>query len=260
MSSRWDQLLEQIIGPEPGPAIAIPPGHAPYVGQEAQDTEGTQSFTVPNGTPLDQRTSFVVGSCIVDNNTSAWINIPDATKDGTGRFVGPGQGASFPILGHISRARVNWLAPPGKVQPAIVATEQAQVIFLAAAVPPGFGFAAPVPSLRWNIFAAPATGSQASAVRAATPGVTHIADSAIWSCAAPAAPGAAVESSFSILDGASTLHTGVVSLQNIAGDREKIPIGPGLNQRGTPGNSMTVQWAGGMTGTDQRVSLSGYDQ
>lgn len=142
--SRLDELIEGVFGPSPQAPVAAPAGHGLFVGNEYRDTEGTQSFTVASGKELDVPLGFVCGSVIIDNNTSAYINIPDATKDGTGRFIGPGQGGAFPILGHISRARIKWVAPGGRTQPAFVAGEQAVVVFAAAGVPPGFGFASPV--------------------------------------------------------------------------------------------------------------------
>lgn len=143
MGISLEKLLRQ-LGINPGDiAVDVPVGSVPFYGHPIGDTEGSQSFSVANGTNLDQRTSFVVGSVIVDNSTSSYLNVPDATKDGVGRWVPPGTGAAMPILGHISRARINWTAPPSKNQIAPVAGESAQVIFLATAIPPGFGIAAP---------------------------------------------------------------------------------------------------------------------
>lgn len=140
-----DDILQN-LGLEPGPVdIVLPAGTSGFAPVASPDTEGTSSFSVAAGTQLDTRLSFAAGSVVIDNNTSAYINVPDATKDGTGRWVPPGFPAAMPILGHISRARINWTAPPGKVQPAFIAGESAQVTFFAAAVPPGFGVAAPAP-------------------------------------------------------------------------------------------------------------------
>jgi len=140
----FDDVLQK-LGLEAGVPDAVAPAGTNLFGPEPAPDEPTDSasFSVVNGVSLDVRLGFVVGSVIIDNNTSAFMNAPDATKDGTGRWVGPGQPGAFPILGHISRARINWSAPPGKSQPAPVPTEAAQVTFFAAAVPPGFGSAAP---------------------------------------------------------------------------------------------------------------------
>lgn len=262
--SRIDDLLLELGLIRASPGISVPAGHDAFFGHESGDTEGSQSFSVSNGLPLDQRTSFVVGSVIVDNNTSAWINIPDATKDGTGRFVGPGQGASFPILGHISRARINWIAPPGKIQPIPIAGEQAQVIFLASAVPPGFGFAAPVPTLRWNVNAFPGVGAQASATRAAAPGITHIGDSLLMRYVNTNAAIATVISG-SVIDGPSGgtafLLITEFAIEAETGDRDFIALGPGLNYKGTPGNPMTIEFGGGGgNNTQEVVSMAGLDQ
>jgi hypothetical protein len=145
--------VRQALGLERVPAILVPDGTQPFYGAPGEDSEGSQSFTVPNGVALDGRVSFPVGSCIVDNNTSAYANIPDATKDGTGRWVPPGTGAAIPILGNISRARINWSAPPGRTQPTAVATEVLQAVFLAAKSPPGFGISTPTATSKATAFA-----------------------------------------------------------------------------------------------------------
>lgn len=138
-----DDVLREFGLAPPAPTVDVPTGQRLYAPQSEPDVGATQSFAVISGTPLDQRLGFQVGSVVVDNNTSTYLNIPDATKDGTGRYVPPGSGAAMPILGHISRARINWTAPPGKNQPSFVAGESAQVIFFASPMPPGLGLASP---------------------------------------------------------------------------------------------------------------------
>lgn len=149
-------------------------------------------------------------------------------------------------------------APPTSAALAQVTAYKAEVGFVAAFAPGAQSPSATI--IRWNILSAPSTGVQASAVKAAAAGVTHVADTAIWSAAASAAPGAAAESSYSILDGATTLSTGVTALQNIAGISFALAVGPGLLLRGTPNTGMTINFAAGMAGIDERVSLAGYDQ
>lgn len=258
-----EKLLRH-LGINPGDvAIDVPSGTTPFYGVPGQDTEGSQSFAVTNGANLDQRTSFVVGSVIVDNNTSAWISIPDATKDGTGRYVGPGLGGAFPILGHISRARVNWSAPPGKQQPAAIATEQAQVIFLASPVPPGFGFAAPIQPQRWNLLSGPGLGVQASATKAAAAGVTHIADFLAVNAFTGGSAGGGVQA-VALRDGVSGTGAALIQVEAISPAAtnaiDRFAYGPLLGYRGTPGNAMTLEFIAGMANTFEVVALVGYDQ
>jgi hypothetical protein len=260
---RLDDLITQVIGPAPVADVAVPAGHHLFQPEHTVDTEGSQSFSVVSGTALDQRLSFEAGSVVVDNNTSVFINVPDATKDGTGRFIPPGVGWSGPILGHISRARINWAAPPGKAQPPVIAGEQAQVIFFAAKVPPGFGFAAPIPTVRWNINNLPADGVQATVTKAAAPGVTHIGDSAWLHWVNDSAAAAGVLASAKIIDGVSGSTAYLMQILFClggTGTSEGPPLGPGLNYRGTPGNAMTAEFSAGVALTRQSVSLSGYDQ
>jgi hypothetical protein len=148
-----DDIL-QGLGLEPGPPqVAAPPDRRLYAPpHEADDPANSQSFSVFNGVDLDAPLGFVAGSVAVDNNTSAYMNILDASKDGTGRWVPPGQGAAMPLLGHISRARIKWTAPPGRAQSAPIATEKAQVTFFASPIPLGFGISSPAAISRQNAF------------------------------------------------------------------------------------------------------------
>jgi hypothetical protein len=151
--SRLDDVLESAFGPSPHAEVALPPGHQPYApAVEPDEPTNSASFSVANGTLLDQRLGFRAGSCVIDNNTSSYLNVPDASRDGTGRWIPPGTGAAIPILGHISRARITWSAPPGKSQPPAVATEFAQVTFFAAPTPPGFGISSPSLTTRGTAF------------------------------------------------------------------------------------------------------------
>lgn len=136
-----DDLLVS-VGLKPGALdhVHLPSGQTLFGPPGVQDDPtNSQSFTLASGSRLDVPLGFRVGSVVIDNSTSAFMNLPDATKDGTGRWVSPGRGGSMAILGHVSRARVNWSAPQGKTQPPLVAGEFATVIFFAAATPPGLG-------------------------------------------------------------------------------------------------------------------------
>jgi hypothetical protein len=129
------------------------------------------------------------------------------------------------------------------------------------AVPPAFSpgvSSAGATLVRWNISLAAPTGSQAIAVRAASPGVTHIADSAWFSLSQAAAAASAPQAS--ILDGGNVLATGILAVMGTLGDHQSQALGPGLNYRGTPGNSMTILFNAGNAGVNESVSLSGFDQ
>lgn len=142
-----DNVLEG-LGLKNQPRIAIPAGSSLYdPPHQEDDPSNSQSFSLASGTPLDAPLGFVAGSVMVDNNSSAYLNIVDATGNGTGRWVPPGKPAAFPILGHISRARVLWTAPPGKLQPAFVPGEEAQLTFMASPLPLGSGIAQDVPPI-----------------------------------------------------------------------------------------------------------------
>jgi hypothetical protein len=101
----------------------------------------TKAYNVFNGVPLNESLpgAFWARSVIIDNRTSAYLKIPSA-----GRWVDPGLGAAFAIPA-TQVATVEWTAPPGKVQPAPVATEAAQVSFFSDAIPPGFGITSTQP-------------------------------------------------------------------------------------------------------------------
>jgi len=260
---RWDDLLEQALGPTPRAGVALPPGHEPFVGHEVADTEGTQSFTLAAGTSLDIRTSFIIGSVIVDNNTSQWINIPDATKDGTGRFVPPGGGGAIPILGHISRARANFAAPGGRTQPAVVAGQSATLIFLAAAIPPGFGIAVPTPPPRWALIGVPAVGTGASVTKAAATGVVHVADAFAGTMFANAVLAAVFAASVTVRDGpvgtGASLFGSLLCLAGPAGGVDHSPPVSSLGIPGTSGNAMSCDFSAVVVNSGEEVSLVGYD-
>lgn len=141
-----DDFLQRVGLERPVP-VAVPDGLQAFGPPIVGDDDGTESFSIslPAGTNLDERLGFHVGSVVVDNNASAFLNVLDATKDGTGRWVGPGQPGQMPLVNGISRARIAWTAPPGKVQPAFVAGEAAQITFFGSKVPPGIGQAVPQP-------------------------------------------------------------------------------------------------------------------
>lgn len=138
----FDDFLEKVGLERPVP-LAVPAGLTPFAPAHAADPDNVQSFTVKSGTDLDVPLAFEAGSVVVDNSTSAYMNVVDATTDGGGRFLSPGAGGNMKILGRRNRARITWQAPPTKTQPLFVPGEQAIVTFYAAAAPPDLGIAVP---------------------------------------------------------------------------------------------------------------------
>lgn len=227
------------------------------------DPSNVAYFNQANGTNLSKDLAFIGGSVVVDNNTSAYLHFPDAGDGSTGRYVGPGLPAALPLLNPKRIATVRWEAPPGKVQPAAIATEKAQIVFFRAPVPPVNGIPTPViPPLRWNINSNPAVGVLASATKAAAAGVTHIGDSFI--AALIQGTGVAGNDHFSIIDGVSGgtayLLRSVIGIPATAGSGIVSQMGPGLAYRGTPGNAMTMEFDVLFAAASESVSLAGYDQ
>lgn len=131
-----------------------------------------------------------------------------------------------------------------------------------------FSFAAGTPSIaatisRWQLNASPGIGSQASATRAAAPGVTHIGDSWIVRMLQSAAA-TTLSGGVGIIDGPSggspfLLFT-VLGGTATTGSADAERLGPGLTLRGTPGRAMTIEFSAGIAGFAQSVSMTGYDQ
>jgi hypothetical protein len=106
-----------------------------------------------------------------------------------------------------------------------------------------------------NGFSAPAQGSQASVVLAATPGKTYTAawiDASFTQGAA-----AATEDALELLDGATEIHRHNLAVPGVAGNMATYPSSP-IARRGTTGNSMTLKFSGGDAGITQRVTLGAY--
>jgi hypothetical protein len=105
-----------------------------------QDDPATfRGFSVVNGTPLNSPLDFHPAAAVVDNNTSAYLALPDAVDGVNARWVAPGQPAIIPLLNRNNVARVQWTAPPNKTQPTAVVTERATVIFYRNPNPFGLG-------------------------------------------------------------------------------------------------------------------------
>lgn len=230
--------------------------------ERAHHYDETNSYYVSlaNGTKLNQDLGFEARSVVVDNHTSAYLQFPDAGDGVLGRFVPPGQPAVIPLLRPNRIGRVIWAAPPGKTEPVAITTEQAQLVFFATATPVGQALASQSPILRWNVNAAPATGSQATVAFAASPGVTHIGDSCAGTLVSAGTSGTGGVS-FRVKDGPNVITTLTYAIQSVAGALTQAgPFGPGLNLRGGLGNAMTVEFGSGLTNVAQSVNLNGFDQ
>lgn len=94
------------------------------------------------------------------------------------------------------------------------------------------------------------------------PGVTHVADLAVFSLV----QNGAVSGVFGVVirDGATGVGTiifkALVGVSGTAGDHQAIVVGPGLNIRGTAGNAMTIEFQSGAANVFEAVSLGGFDQ
>lgn len=89
----------------------------------------SDSFDVPNGTPLDEQLGYIALSVVVDNFTSSWCYVPAAQ-----RYVPPGGGGGFSLEG-TQNAKLVWNAPPGKVQVPPIPTEVATVTYSESEIP-----------------------------------------------------------------------------------------------------------------------------
>ena len=239
--------------------VLTPADQQPYYGRPYQAGEDTQSFYVVNGVNLTEQLSFVPRSVIVDNNTSAWLLVPDATTDGLGRFVGPGQPAAFPLFGTTHRAQIVWQAPANRSQPPAIAAERAVITFSASPVPLGFGQAVAATQNRWGLFNSAAQGVKASATRAGSPGVTHVLDAVVMSYVQEATT-VGVKSGGIIDDvsGGSIAMGKLFDTDGVAGHVNEWIESP-LGFRGTAGNAMTIEFSSGQAGYQQSVSGLGYD-
>lgn len=150
--------------------------------------------------------------------------------------------------------------PPG-AQVAPVSSKVAQLVAYDGDQVFNPGISSPTAgSQRWNINNAPTTGAAASVTRAASSGVTHVADMFDFMATQTAAT-AATGLNPQLVDGASTLmFNGLMGLPVTVGLMAQIDKGPGANLRGGPGNGLTIRFLAGATGINEAVNLSGYDQ
>lgn len=108
----------------------------------------------------------------------------------------------------------------------------------------------------WNATSAPASGTQASAVQAAAPGLRHICTGVTFSWSASVAPAATVLT-LTILDGATVVWTATIFIPAAVGGGSLVV--PSLNLQGTTNQSMTAQFSAGLTSLNESVSVQGYD-
>jgi hypothetical protein len=117
------------------------------------------------------------------------------------------------------------------------------------------------PIINWSVVAAPASGSQAVATRAAAVALRHIVNCVSFSAAASAAV-TATPASVSLLDGAATIWSATITFPVAvgAGVVELPPVSVcGLNIFGSINTAMTLQFSGGITGVLESATLNGYD-
>jgi len=102
---------------------------------------------------------------------------------------------------------------------------------------------------------APATGSQAAVVLAASPGKTYTCHTLIGTLLQTTAVAPLV--TLQIQDGAGTVMAVNVGTQAVIGASAIIPL-VGIVKAGTKGNSMTGQFSGGSSGTDESIYIGAY--
>lgn len=108
----------------------------------------------------------------------------------------------------------------------------------------------------WNVTSAPAAGTQAQAVKAATPSLRHICTGVTFSWSASVAPAATVLS-LTILDGATVIWTATIFIPAAVGGGSMVI--PALNLQGSTNQSMTAQFSSGLASLNESVSMQGYD-
>lgn len=109
----------------------------------------------------------------------------------------------------------------------------------------------------WTGVHQPGVGVQASFVKGAVAGVTHVCTGWAWSCGAIAAPVATLMV-VQILDGATVIWSEIVAIPAAVCSFARGE--GGFNLQGTPGNSMTIQFTALLANLSESVSMEGYDQ
>lgn len=200
---------------------------------------------------------FNAAMAAVSNPGSTWVWFPQVNgwvaPFTFGALVALGIGRTTPILVRSDQA------PPGFN----LDTSNLQTItvyFVEDYLGASPGFQAPgTGATRWNVNAAPATGSQASVAKAASPGVIHVGDAFAGTMVQGGTTTSGV--AFKVLDGAATQFTLTYAVEAVTGHTIQVgPFGPGMGIRGTSGNSMTVQFTAGVANVAETVNLNGYDQ
>jgi len=121
----------------------------------------------------------------------------------------------------------------------------------------GNGAEVNIPPGMWAINSQPATGAQASAVRAAGSGTTrHVAWEGLLSFLDATAGG---NVGWSLLDGVASLFGDQAGVDATANHVDRPHFGPGSNIPGSPATSMTLQFGAGVAGVVEKVTLIGYD-
>lgn len=119
--------------------------------------------------------------------------------------------------------------------------------------------------VEWSVVSAPASGSQAQAVKAAQANNRHVIDCIVFSANSTAAV-TATDVTLSVLDGATPIWSANTALLAAAGTGSFVLNGVspsngicGLNIVGSVNTAMTGQFSAGVTGAAEVVTMTGYD-
>lgn len=130
------------------------------------ESSGGKTFNAAFGTDRHDVLGFTARSVIVDNRTTGFIYIPAA-----GRYVDPGLGMAAGCE-PVTAGDVLWLAPPGKVQASVVATQVATVSWYPDPSPPGSALSPITPGFITT--AAPIVVPNKAAPIVVTPGASFV--------------------------------------------------------------------------------------
>jgi len=111
--------------------------------------------------------------------------------------------------------------------------------------------------LRWSVTSAPAAGTAASAVQAASTVSYHVADCIGFSANSVIAP-ALTSTNVLLSDGATVLAAWVITIPAATGTIGPIQICD-LSIKGTVGNSMSLTWGANVTNLQMEAWIIGHD-
>jgi hypothetical protein len=155
-------------------------------------------------------------------------------------------GASSSYIGYFPFVRVNVTAVTGQGSITITLNGFQQV-------------PSPVPPGGWNVFSAPASGTQALATKAAVPGVRHVLTALTFSAITGTVAPAATTGTVGVFDGATVVAVFNIVIPATAAFNATPIVLNGLNIIGSPNTAMTVNFLAGITNVFEAITMYGYD-